>query len=288
MTMAESYFQQDTQLSSLCAICVQRGQDPKAFFNGDVYYLAQAQQRPYLGLTEPTAQPKLRLSKKQRRFITTLLQNFATSPAIVHQVVPLSALAKQVILLEDGELPLPDTGVFNDVMAYLGFELGSLFHQNQLDYTTRQLIREKYQHTCQYCGRRGDSVDHKDPVFVSQDNSLANLTLACQECNRLKGDMPYALFQRLNAQIKPLNQALVGFENTLNNLQQMINTNRHTLAAQQHLTSDPSAPVLEPFRRKAKDLQFVYDSVQSDYQKRIQLRHDFIVSNALVHQRYQS
>lgn len=282
LTLQATFFEMAEGYQSLCHFCRQRSLRAADFYNGDAYYLAQALKRPYTGQTAIQEQPNLALSRHQKKLLTSLIQSYQTSPAALKQAVSLLAFSKQVLAIEDGARDFETTGDFVRDLTQLGFELGGVFHQNHLDYTTRQLIREKYHYTCQYCGRYGTSVDHKDPVFISQDNRLHNLTLACSECNRLKGDMPYQQFMALNQQVTALNQQLVQFEKLQQHLQQLIDANRQQLAAQQHLSNDPKDPALAQFRQKAKTLQFVYDSGQSDYQKLIDLKHDFVVTQAKV------
>lgn len=288
LTLPVAVFEDQTALDSLCAFCRQRGLSSVSYYNGDAKVLAMAKKVRYCGRETPKSQSALKLNKHQRKMLTSLIQSYQTSPKVLRKRVSFFEFARAILKVEDQIRPFETNGNFVQDMAQLGFEVGDLFHQNQLDYTTRQLIREKYHYRCQYCGRYGDSVDHKDPVFFSQDNDLANLTLACKECNRLKGDMSYALFTTLNAQLQPLNHDLVDFENTLQRLTTAIDTNRQKLAAQQHLSSDPKAPQLETFRKHAKTLQFVFDSVQSDYQKLIALRHDFISTHAKFNIQYPS
>lgn len=288
LTLDVSFFTTKPELWSLCYFCRQRALDSNTYYNGDALALAQATTSTYHGLTTETTSSKatVTLTKHQNKLLTSLIQSYQNSPAAVSELVSLDKFAQVILAIEDQNKPYETTGDFVQDMGQLGFDLSSVFHQNQLDYTTRQLIREKYHYTCQYCGRYGDSVDHKEPVFLSQDNHLDNLTLACRECNQLKGPMSYALFTTLNQRLAPLNQDLVTFEQTLNRLNDQIQKNRHRLAAQQHLTTDVRDPKLDQFRKKAKTLQFVYDSAQSDYQKLIALRHDFIQTQAKVHDRY--
>ena len=288
LTLEVDFFEVDGALASLCYFCRQQALASLDYFNGDALALAQATGQTYV--RQPTAATSapatLALNKHDKKLLISLIQNYQSSPEAVHQQVPLATFAQKILQIEAQTITYETTGDFVQDMAHLGFDLTSVFHQNQLDYTTRQLIREHYHYTCQYCGRYGDSVDHKDPVFFSQDNQLSNLTLACRECNQLKGHMSYALFTALNRRLAPLNRDLVKFEKTLHHLDDQIQDNRHQLAAQQHLTTDIQDPKLNQFRKKAKTLQFVYDSVQSDYQKLITLRHDFIQAQAKVQARY--
>lgn len=57
----------------------------------------------------------------------------------------------------------------------------------------RFLILEKYNFTCQYCGRKPPQVelqvDHKLPKSKGGDSKEKNLTVACKECNIGKSDI---------------------------------------------------------------------------------------------------
>ncbi|MCD2255731.1 HNH endonuclease [Lactobacillus sp. CC-MHH1034] len=283
LTLPASLFHVDQTYFSLCYFCRQRGLTNETFYNPYVFYYAQAREQTYVGATTAVAAPtKLALSKQKRRALTKLITDYLTGPKRLQELVPLAQFAKSVLALEDQSGSLPLTGVLLDDLEHLKFHVKQYFHQNKLDYTTRQMVREKYHYTCQYCGRYADSVDHKNPAFLSQDNHIDNLTLACKECNRLKGDMPYDLFVTLNQRIMPLNHRLVQSEKTLRALQNEIDHNRRQLAARQHLTADIQDAQLQAFRHRAKVLQFVADSVTSDYQQQIKLRHDFILTQAQI------
>ena len=51
----------------------------------------------------------------------------------------------------------------------------------------RAALLERDAHTCQYCGRPGDHVDHLQPVTRDGTGDAWNLALACQSCNASKG-----------------------------------------------------------------------------------------------------
>ena len=67
-------------------------------------------------------------------------------------------------------------------------------------------------------------MDHKDPVSLSHNNDLDNLILSCSECNRIKSDMPYDLFVKLNKQVEDLNKKLVRYDASLRTLKRRIRT----------------------------------------------------------------
>ena len=45
-------------------------------------------------------------------------------------------------------------------------------------------IREKFNYTCQLCGRYGYEVDHIIPFAISHNSEEANLRILCVRCNR--------------------------------------------------------------------------------------------------------
>ncbi len=146
------------------------------------------------------------------------------------------------------------------------------FQLNEVTYLDRERVRVKYHYRCQYCGRYGKSVDHKAPVSLSHDNDFSNLTLSCSECNRIKGNMPYALFVRLNDQLKGVNKKLVDYEKTLIALKHELAVRRQNLHAAVHLKGVTIDPELQRLRRKNKQLQDAVDSLQSDYDQLRQAR----------------
>lgn len=165
-----------------------------------------------------------------------------------------------------GKLP------FAEKLQALGLSVD--FQLNEVDYIDRERIRAKYKYRCQYCGRRGRSVDHKDPVSVSHDNSLDNLILSCSECNRIKSNMPYDLFVKLNEELQPLNKKLVKYENALGPLEKEFQDRRNLLAAKVHLKGVVNDPELAAIRKENKRLRDAIDSLESDYDAARRLRED--------------
>ena len=184
---------------------------------------------------------------------------------IARSQIKRSDLNIAIIKSEDGKLGyVPDQGVtFAQNLEKLGLEVN--FQLNEVDFIDRERIRAKYKYRCQYCGRRGRSVDHKDPVSLSHNNDLNNLTLSCAECNRIKSDMPYQLFIKLNNGIVDINKKLVKYENVLGTLKEEFEHRRRYLAAQVHLKGVINDPELNAIRKQNKSLQDAIDSLQSDY-----------------------
>ena len=203
-------------------------------------------------------------NKKDRKKYEAFLQDYDGNE-IARQQIKRSDLNLAVIKSEDGKLNyVPNQGVtFEQNLKGMGLEIN--FQLNEVDFIDRERIRAKYKYRCQYCGRRGHSVDHKDPVSLSHNNSLDNLTLACAECNRIKSDMPYKLFIQLNDQISEINKKLVKYEDALGTLREEFEHRRRYLAAQVHLKGVINDPELNAIRKQNKSLQDAIDSLQSDY-----------------------
>ena len=49
-------------------------------------------------------------------------------------------------------------------------------------------ILERDEHICQYCGKRGVTIDHVIPKSRGGSNAPANLVAACYPCNQKKAD----------------------------------------------------------------------------------------------------
>ncbi len=53
---------------------------------------------------------------------------------------------------------------------------------------TRKNVLARDSHTCQYCGKTGDTVDHIKPRSRGGVDSWTNCVCACAECNRKKNN----------------------------------------------------------------------------------------------------
>ena len=75
---------------------------------------------------------------------------------------------------------------------------GKEYQQGTLaGYETREYLLEKWQRQCAYCGVKDVQlqIEHIQPRAKGGTNSITNLTLSCQKCNRKKGtkDVKYFL-----------------------------------------------------------------------------------------------
>lgn len=53
---------------------------------------------------------------------------------------------------------------------------------------SRRNVIDRDDHTCQYCGGPGDTIDHIKPKSRGGKNTWTNLVCSCSPCNRRKGD----------------------------------------------------------------------------------------------------
>lgn len=251
------------KLTSICDICLTRNLDPENYANNAVATFAQSLLYTFVGAKKPKEHSFIVKNKKDRKKYEAFLQDYDGNE-IARQQIKRSDLNLAIIKSEDGKTYVPDQGVtFEQNLKKMGLQIN--FQLNEVDFIDRERIRAKYKYRCQYCGRRGRSVDHKDPVSLSHNNELDNLTLACSECNRIKSDMPYKLFIQLNGQIADINKKLVKYEDALGTLKEEFEHRRRYLAAQVHLKGVINSPELNAIRKQNKSLQDAIDSLQSDY-----------------------
>lgn len=288
LNLAEKHFYLGKkQLTSICDICQTRGLLIGNFANLQSLGLAMARQWVYLGLPDNFNQEQLialTLTKAERKSCNSLIDSFDVLPGSWQDQTLRFQFYQHVIKWQNQPDTVKLTGNFPIDLENLGCDTTTIFDKNNLDYTTRLYIREKYHYVCQYCGRYGDSVDHKDPVSLSDDNSLDNLTLSCRECNKLKGSMPYQQFVQWNNEILATLNKLRRYQQTIERLTQRQKKLQSQLAVARHLASSEQAANLQPLRRQIKVLQGLLDGENSDYQKLIQIRHDYIISHYVTRQ----
>ncbi|WEV70965.1 HNH endonuclease signature motif containing protein [Lactobacillus sp. ESL0785] len=255
------------KLTSICDICLQRGQDANDFANLAVQTFAQGLLYTFVGKSMADSEHDFLVNKKEhRKRYEAFIQDYDGN-SLAQQQLSRHDFNAAVIASESGQtdfVPQIDL-TFAENLERLGLQVN--FQLNEVDYIDRERIRAKYHYRCQYCGRRGRSVDHKDPVSLSHNNDFANLILSCQECNKIKSNMPYDLFTKLNEQIKPINQKLVKYENALATLQGEFEERRRKLAATAHLKGVVNDPELNALRKQNKKLQDAIDSLASDYRE---------------------
>ncbi|WP_155828582.1 HNH endonuclease [Schleiferilactobacillus shenzhenensis] len=273
----------DSQAASICAMCRAHGVAAGDFANPASQLFSQGTGLTYTGAEQTTGQP-LTLTKTARRQAEGIADSFAVAPPAVAAAISPADFSDQLWQMLHTPPDEWPSGDLPTVLAAWGYPVQKLFNQNTLDLTTRQYIREHYHHICQYCGRYGNSVDHMDPVSVSADNTIANLTLACSECNQLKGDMPYADFIRIDAATAPLKADLRRLEQAANAFQGRVTALQSQLAALTHQAADPLAPGAAALRRRIKVAQDLLDQSKADSKHISDLRSAYVHSRWAVAQ----
>lgn len=265
------------KLTSICDICLQRGRQAQDYGNDAIATFAQNLLYTFVGAQEPAEQDFIVNNQKARKRYEAFIQDYDGNDLAVQQV-DRKHFNQAIIDSEDGKIQyLPDQGVtFAQNLAKMGLKVN--FQLDDVNYIDRERIRAKYHYRCQYCGRYGRSVDHKDPVSLSHNNHLDNLILSCAECNRIKSNMPFELFTKLNNQLANLNKKLVKYEQTLNTLKSEFNERKRKLAAQMHLKGVVNDPELNAMRKQNKKLQDAIDSLQSDYDALRNLRESYFIN----------
>lgn len=249
------------KLTSICDICIQRQLDPEDYSNNTVKIFAQTLLCTYVGQDSEIKDQYLVASDKRKNY-ESFIQDYDGNAVALSQIDRYEFNQKIIDSEDKNFVPQNDLD-FEQNLKKLGLKID--FHLNEVDYIDRERIRAKYKYRCQYCGRKGTSVDHKNPVSLSHDNSLNNLTLSCAECNRIKGDMPYKVFVELNDQLTEINKKLVKYENTIGALKEQFQDKRNMLSAKVHLKGVIDDPELQAIRKENKKLQDAIDSIQSDY-----------------------
>lgn len=262
------------KLASICDICISRQLDPENYSNKVIQDFALTVLTGFWGKKTTSNQwvgSDFLVKRENRKKYEAFIQDYDGNELALQQIKR-ADFNRALIASEDGQIDyIPGNNVdFAVNMEKLGLAID--FSLNEVDYLDRERIRRKYNYRCQYCGRKGRSVDHKDPVSLSHNNSLDNLILSCSECNKIKSNMPYKLFTQLNDQLTNVNKKLVKYEDALSNLKEQFQQAKRNLAAQVHLKGVVNDPELNAMRKQNKKLQDAIDSLQSDYDALRQLR----------------
>lgn len=257
------------KLTSICDICLTRNLDAENYENPVVESISQVMLYSFVGKKnnsqiKPDSLKHYLVDNTNRRQYESFIQDYDGNEVALQQISR-REFNLAIIKSEDNEIDyVPENNVdFAVNMKKMGIEVD--FSLNEVDFVDRERIRHKYNYRCQYCGRRGTSVDHKDPVSLSHDNSFDNLILSCSECNKIKSNMPYQLFVKLNDQLTIVNKKLVKYEDALANLKEEFQAAKRDLAGKVHLKGIVNDPELNAIRKQNKKLQDAIDSLQSDY-----------------------
>ncbi len=257
------------KLTSICDICLTRNLDAKNYENPVIESISQVMLYGFLGKKnngqiKPDSLNQYLVNNSNRRQYESFIQDYDGNEVALQQISR-REFNLAIIKSEDKEIDYVPENNVDFAVNMKNMEIEVDFSLNEVDFVDRERIRHKYSYRCQYCGRRGTSVDHKDPVSLSHDNSLDNLILSCSECNKIKSNMPYQLFVKLNDQLTIVNKKLVKYEDALANLKKEFQAAKRDLAGKVHLKGIVNDPELNAIRKQNKKLQDAIDSLQSDY-----------------------
>lgn len=119
------------------------------------------------------------------------------APSLQHRVDTTVAWANRLIQLA------PITGISQelvrfDTQALENPEISGVEYQQGtlLGYEVREYLLEKWGRECAYCGKQNTllEVEHIHPKSKGGSNRVSNLTLACNDCNQDKGNLPIEVF----------------------------------------------------------------------------------------------
>lgn len=106
--------------------------------------------------------------------------NVLTWVARLRRSCPVSAVSMELVRFDLQQIENPE-------IAGIAYSQGTL-----AGYEVREYLLEKWHRTCAYCGKQGVplQVEHIHPRSRGGTNRVSNLTLACEPCNRKKGNRP--------------------------------------------------------------------------------------------------
>ena len=114
------------------------------------------------------------------------VQNVKTWVNRLGRLSPVGSISLELVKFDTQKLQNPE-------ISGAEYQRGELF-----GYEAKEYLLEKFKHTCAYCGGlSGDQrleVDHyipRNPKWGPQGTDrISNLTIACQTCNKAKGNLP--------------------------------------------------------------------------------------------------
>ncbi|HZU01416.1 MAG TPA: RNA-guided endonuclease IscB [Ktedonobacteraceae bacterium] len=105
------------------------------------------------------------------------VHNILTWIMRIRRVAHVTALSQELVRFDLQKIESPE-------IAGVQYQQGTLF-----GYEVREYVLEKWNHRCAYCGTIGVplQLEHVQSRARGGSNSVSNLTLACEPCNRAKG-----------------------------------------------------------------------------------------------------
>lgn len=272
------HFIKGKRLFSICDLCRLRGLNFEDYYNYSNQVYAQVIALNYCGASKVSAATKQNITPEFCRIIEEIISEYDYASVVVKKNISRGQLNERLLAYENHEINLVNVGNFFDNLTQLGFNVESLHNLQRVDHSTRMWLYHHYHQTCQYCGRIGYSIDHINPVSRGGSNEISNLILSCNECNKLKGNMPYEWFQEFNLKTLAINQKLVINEKQINQLKSSQEALSRQLAAYSHRTRILQDDQTTIYRQRIKAQQTLLDGLNSDYQSLRNLRKNYIKS----------
>ena len=164
---------------------------------GEVVFAAELKHRGFAIRDALTSRRQLRRSRRNRltryrqpRFLNrtrpkgwlapslqSRIDNIKTWVKRLRKFAPITAISQELVRFDMQLMRNPDIQ-------------GKEYQQGTLaGYETRQYLLEKWSRQCAYCGVKDVplQIEHIHPRAKGGTNSITNLTLSCQKCNRKKG-----------------------------------------------------------------------------------------------------
>ncbi len=110
--------------------------------------------------------------------LASRMANVLTWASRLMRLCPLGAISLELVKFDLQALQNPE-------VAGVAYQQGEL-----MGYELREYLLEKWQRRCMYCGKTGVplQIEHIVPRAKGGTDRASNLTLACEECNRAKGN----------------------------------------------------------------------------------------------------
>ena len=107
------------------------------------------------------------------------------------KLAPIGAISVETARFDTQLLVSPD-------ISGVRYQQGTLF-----GYEVREYLLEKYHRTCVYCGAKNTplEIDHVWPKSRGGSDRIANLVIACHDCNQVKGNQTAAEFGHANVEM---------------------------------------------------------------------------------------
>lgn len=145
----------------------------------------------------------------------TLLLNATYEPlrVISWQRAVILVLTEQADVLEEGDRPVRSAYIEMNAPSVIRLRyMVKVPYRARLPLSRQNLVvRDKG--LCQYCGKRGDTIDHVHPRSKGGEHAWENVVLACRPCNGKKADRTLEqLGWKLTVKpFAPKGQVVVGF-----------------------------------------------------------------------------